>query len=362
MNLSINRTPLVLAGAAVVLAPIVAYTQPTAPVPVGVTAVREMRFDARLHLTGTVRSQRYSVVAAEVDGLVETLHVREGDFVRRGAPLATLRRAVLQLDLDAKSAELREAEARLDLAQQNLRRARDLFESGVTSRQDLDAAVSESTAWKGRVDRLEAEIARAEDDLARSSIPAPFSGFVIRERTQVGEWLNVGAPVVEMIDLEEPEIVLEVPERHFAALAVGSSATVTFEALPGLRIDGQVTAVIPAADPQARTFPVKVRFPNRDHRVGAGMLARVELALGQAGPGLAVPKDALLSDGDGVKVLVVGLDQVVAAVDVRTRRAAGQWVEVEGDLAADDRVITRGNERVQPGQAVAPSVVEYAGP
>jgi RND family efflux transporter MFP subunit len=326
---------------------------------VGVTEARDMRFDERLHLTGTVRSQRYSVVAAEVDGLVERLHVREGDFVRRGAPLATLRREVLQLDLEAKSAELREAEARLDLARQNLERARDLFESGVTSRQDLDAAVSESTAWRGRVDRLQAEIARARDDLARSAIPAPFSGFVIRERTQVGEWLAVGAPVVEMIDLEEPEILLEVPERHFAALRVGSAAAISFEALPGLRIDGRVTAVIPAADPQARTFPVKVRFPNRDHRVGAGMLARVELSLGKPGPGLAVPKDALLSDGQGVTVLVVGSDDTVRTAEVRTRRAAGQWVEIEGDVRPGDRVITRGNERVRPGQVVSASVVEY---
>jgi RND family efflux transporter MFP subunit len=327
--------------------------------PVGVTEVTSVDFDSRLSLTGTVRSQRSSVVAAEVAGLVAQLAAREGDFVQRGAPLARLRQTTLEIELTAREAELAEAEARLDLATQNLDRARDLFESGVTSRQDLDAAESESTAWRGRIDRLEAEIARARDNLTRSVIPAPFSGFVTRERTQVGEWLAVGDPVMEILDLEEPEVVVDAPERHFGRIRKGSDAIVTFDALPGVRMKGRVAAIIPAADPLARTFPVKIRFPNREHTVATGMLARVNLRLGDSGPGLAVPKDALLEQPTGFSVVRLTDGGTLEAVAVTAGRAGGQWIEVAGDLAAGDKIVTRGNERVRPGQSVEATSVEY---
>lgn len=354
------RQLLVLAAASATVAGAARAQQ--GPVPVGVTAVRELTFDARLTLTGTVRSQRASVVASEVEGLVDRLVAREGDFVTRGATLAVLRQTNLELDLEATAADLREAEARLDLATQNLERARDLQASGVTSRQDLDAAISEAAAWQGRVDRLRAEIKRARDDLDRSRVPAPFAGFVIREHTQVGEWLDQGSPVVELLDLEEPDVVVEVPERSFAGLAVGAPAVVTFEALPDLRLEARVSAVIPAADPHARTFPVKIRFDNHDHRVGAGMLARVELSIGDAGPGLGIPKDALLQQAGSVSIFRVGADNRLESVEVRLGRARGQWIEVHGSLAAGDLVVTRGNERVRAGQEVQASAVEYPEP
>ncbi len=327
--------------------------------PVGVTAAVSHPLTEMVRLSGTVEPLRSSVVASEVEGVVEELVVREGDLVRRGAVLARLRRADLELSLDAREAELREARARLELARLNLERAIGLHDRGVTSRQDLDAATSESAAWQGRVDRLGAEIARVRDDLGRSSIPAPFTGYVVRERTEVGEWMDVGGPVVEMVDLERPEVVVAVPERYFRLLRVGEPARVAFEALPGLEIDGTVTAVIPTADVRARTFPVKVRFDNADHRVGMGMLSRVELTLGGAAKAVMVPKDAVVDQGADPAVLRVGDDDVVERVAVSTGRAAGQWIEVVAGLVAGDRVVTRGNERVRAGQKVAPSPVEY---
>jgi len=356
------RTPPARLAAIAAVATVAATVSAQDASPVGVTAAISHPLTEVVRLSGTVEPHRASVVASEVEGVVEELVAREGDLVRRGGVLARLRRTDLELTRDAREAELREARARLELARLNLERATGLYERGVTSRQDLDAATSESTAWQGRVDRLGAEIARVLDDLERSSIPAPFTGFVVRERTQVGEWMDAGGPVAEMVDLERPEVVVAVPERYFRLLKVGEPARVGFEALPGLEIDGTVTSVIPTADVRARTFPVKVRFDNADHRVGMGMLSRVELILGAAAPAVMVPKDAVVDQGADPAVLRVGDDRVVERVAVTTGRSAGQWTEVVGGLVAGDRVVTRGNERVRPGQTVAPSQVEYPRP
>lgn len=331
------------------------------PAPVGWTEAREHRIHRSVTLSGTVGARRVSVVASEVAGLVVELAAREGDLRHRGAPLVHLRRRELELQLKARQADLVEAKARLELAESTRKRRQELFDSDVISRQTLDDATTELAAWQGRVASLEAEIAQVEDDLERSVVRAPFTGVVVEERTQVGEWIAVGGPVVELLDVEELEVDLDVPERYFAQLSSGSPALVTVESLPGLEISAKIGAVIPRADRQSRTFPVKVRFANRDHRVAVGMLAQVALPVGQPSPAVVVPKDAVVREGRAEAVYRV-TDGKVERVEVRTGAAVGAWIAVEGPIRPGDHVVTRGNERLQPGVPVNPRPIPYDPP
>ena len=337
---------------------------PMAPVPVGVTAARQASVSPIIALTGTVASQRQTLVASEVAGLVMSLEARDGDRVRRGAPIVRLRRESLSFDRDAARARLQEAEARLALAARSHTRARELFDSGVISQQELDNAISESDAWQGRVDQAKAEIAGYDDDLERSIVRAPFAGVVVAEHCQVGAWLAIGAPVVEMMDLDALEVVVDVPERYFADTRPGIEARVTFSALADLDVSGTVSAVIPRANPQARTFPVKVRIANVDGRIGVGMLASVALPAGIPEPVVLVPKDAVVTQGDQRIVYVVTDGDggpTVAPRPVALGTGAGPWIAAAG-IAAEERVVTRGNERLMPGMNVAPEPVEYPAP
>lgn len=351
----------VLSGLVLLGAPPAAAQPPGmgGPAPVGFTEARDHALRPTVRLSGSVEARRSSLVASEVAGLVTELLAREGDLIPKGRPLVRLRRQDLELRLEVQQASLREAEARLDLAARNLRRARELFADQVISRQDLDNAVSEQTAWAGRVESLQAEIARVEDNLVQSQITAPFTGFVVEEHTQVGEWIGIGDPVAVLVDLEELEVVVELPERHFRSLGRGTPARISFEALPGLTVTGQVDAVIPQADRETRTFPVKVRFSNRGHRVGVGMLAQVELPVAEASQVLMVPKDAVIRRGSREVVFRIASDGSVEEVEVQPGIAGGAWIGVRGDLAPGDRVVTRGNERLRPGQQVAGSPITY---
>lgn len=332
---------------------------PGEPSPVGYTEAREAMLRPRFTLTGSVEARSASVVASEVSGLVVELAAREGDVVRRGQKLVQLRRRHLELERQRVEADLGEAKARLALAESNLERSRDLFDEQVVSRSALDDAISENAAWRGRVESLQAQLARVEDDLAQSAVTAPFPGVVVRELTQVGEWLSVGGEVAELLSLDDLEVVLEVPERSFASLEVGAPAEVTFEALPGVEVEGRIGAVIPRADPRTRTFPVKVRFGNPGRRVGVGMLARVSLPVGEPARSTVVPKDAVAELGEGSAVYVIGDDSTVRRVPVETGNATGVWIAVGGEIAPGDRVVTRGNERLRPGQPVRGEKVEY---
>jgi len=329
------------------------------PGPVRFTEVLNHAVRGSVRLPGTVQSRRSSVVASEVEGLVVDLGVQPGDRVAQGDLLARLRTVTLELQLRAAQGRLNEALARLDLAERNLRRARDLFDEQVVSQGDLDDAVSEQAAWQGRVDETEAEITRIREDIGRCFVRAPYDGVVVAKRAEVGEWIALGGPVVEMMALDDLEVLLAVPERYYALLGPATEVGVTFEALPEMRIEGRVAEIIPRADAQARSFPVKVRIPNPERRIGAGMLAQVDLPIGEPQPTLLVPKDALIRNGSAEFVFRIKEDGTVEQVAVVSGQGVGAWNVVRGPLTAGDRVVTRGNERLFPGQPVAGQPQEY---
>jgi RND family efflux transporter MFP subunit len=335
--------------------------QGPAAVEVRYTEAQQHSVRRSLSLPGTVEALTSSIVASTISGQVIEFTAKEGMRVESGQVLARLRTATIEIELAARQASLREAEARLKLAEANQKRAENLFEEGIISRQQYDDATSEYTAWLGRVDTLRAEIARVEDAIERCTIRAPFGGVVVAERTEVGQWVVEGGAVVELVAMGQVDIRVEVPERYFAAMRLGSAAQVTFEALPGVELPGRVIAVVPSADPQARNFPAKVRVPNPDGRIGAGMLAQVTFPAGEVYAATVVPKDAVVRQGDRSVLYRVNGGHV-EMVPVETGEGVGVWVEVRGALRAGDRVVTRGNERLAPGQAVRATVLEYERP
>jgi RND family efflux transporter MFP subunit len=326
------------------------------------TVAREYNFRRQITLPGTAEARTTSVVASTVPGLVIDYPAKEGMRVKQGDVLARLRTVTLELELEARRADLKETEARLRLAESNLARARELFAATVVPKETLDDRQAEFNAWQGRVESLRAEIKRLEDEIDRCTIRAPFNGVVVRELTEVGQWLAAGGSVVELLAVDQVEVRVDVPERYYSLLRVGTPATLTFEALSGTEAHGRIIAVIPKADVQARTFPVKVLVANEHGRIGAGMLAQVSFAGGESYTATVIPKDAIISDGPRKIVYRLNGDGTVEPVAVETGAGKGVWLEVRGGIRPGDRVITRGNERLRPGMPVQATPLEYERP
>ena len=329
------------------------------PSPVRYTEARHHALRESVVLPGTIEAPTKSLVAGEVAGLVIEFLAREGESVEKGQPLARLRTAPLELQRDGVEAQLREAQARLKQAEAHLERSRELLEAGVIPRDQFDDRFFEVDAWRGRVEQFTANIARINEDIAQSTILAPFAGVVAAERTEVGQWLSVGAPVVEILSMAELEVRVEVPERYFQSLRTGIVTTVMLDAVPGAVIPGRIHAILPAADPQARTFPLKVTIPNSDRRIGVGMLAQVSFPVGQSLQATIVPKDALVRQGPQEFVYLLNGEGTVNPVPVERGQAVGSWVQVRGPIQPGMKVVTRGNERLQPGQPVQGESLEY---
>ncbi len=284
------------------------------PSPVSYTEAKEYPLRRSVQLPGSVEALKVSTVASEVAGLVVEFSAREGAAVAKGQPLARLRRETHQLSLTSAEAQLKEDEARHKLAERNLERTRELFNTKDVSQKQLDDSQFELNAWQGRIDKQKAEIAKIKDELERHTIVAPFGGVVVREFTELGQWLAEGGPVVELMALDEMDVVAEVPERYFNSLKARARTQVVFEALSGLRVEGRVSAIIPRADPQARTFRAKIRIPNPGGRIGAGMLAQISLPEGTPYRAVVVPKDAVVTRGPQKFVFLVNGNNTIAEV------------------------------------------------
>jgi multidrug efflux pump subunit AcrA (membrane-fusion protein) len=353
---------------------------------------------------GTALPSRQSVVGSTVEDVVVELLVREGDRVEEGQPLVRLRTATLTIQLDAARALLEErrqelaelengsrpeevAQARarvgqtkadVDLRRWKLDAAQRLFDNGTITedevreaqlamaraeerhKEDVAAlALVEAGPRKERIARAaaavagqEAEVRRIEDDLERHTVRAPFAGHVVAEHTEVGQWVDRGGAVVELVALDEIDVRITVLEDHVPGLRVGMPAAVSFGALPGDAFAGTVQRIVPSADVRARAFPVEVRVANKG-AIKAGMFAQVTLPLGEPKAALLVPKDALVLGGPAPMVYVVNDDSTVLAVPVELGVTEGELIQVKSrEIAAGQRVVVRGNERLHPGVRV----------
>lgn len=322
------------------------------PALVETAPIRELDFHEQLTLVGRTEAWAESRIVAEVSGRVSSVDAAEGRRVKRGDPLITIDCRRVALALEAKRAEAAQAKADADLAAKELERARDLVETEVFPERNLDSAEADASRTADRLRQLEAERGRLELDLENCAIRAPYDGYTVRKLVDVGEWVDPGTAVYEMVDLTLVKVTVDLPERHFGQVRRGSPVTVTLSGGEADRLAGEVTGIAPRASETTHTFPVMVAVKNDGGRLASGMLVRATLDLERTFRGLAVSKDAIVRQGETTLVYTVE-GGVANPVPVKTRASLGDQVAIEGEgLAVDREVVVRGNERLFPGSPV----------
>jgi RND family efflux transporter MFP subunit len=321
------------------------------PTPVRVAEVVNRTVQKTVELVGTVEPWRRSIVAGEIAALVEKFPVEEGMAVKRGEMLAQLRTDTLSIQLNAAEATHRESEARYQQAKKDLARIKTLFAKQLVTQKEYDDAVTQEAALALRLAQLESAILQVQDRLKKARVVAPFDGWVVKEFTEVGQWIQAGGPIVELVDLSRVQVEVPLPERYVGEVKVGASVAATFDGLQGFQASGKVFSVLAQADRNSRTFPIKVELPNADLRIKSGLVSRVILQVGAPYEALVIPKDALVLRG-GAEFVFVMEDGNVTQVPVVGINHVNSEVEVTGELEPGMIVVVEGNERLFPGQAV----------
>ncbi len=332
--------------------PRVAEGQGPPPVPVEIASVEKKSVAAKVSLIGDVEPALKSTVASEGAGIVQEFRIREGDFVKKGDLLVRINSRELLLRVKAAEAARERIRVGLGNAAKELKRVNRLKKTASIAEKRVDEAEADYWMHYHELSRSQAEIERLKYEMDQTRVVAPFSGFIVKEHTMVGEWLQTGGPVVTLHDLSRILITVNVPARYYVQLALNSEVAVSIKDVSNTSFTGKIDAMLAQGDSNARTFPVKVGLNNEKHRIKGGMEARVTFDLSRLEEVLLVPKDALVPAGDQWRLFRV-IDGKALPVVVTVGGYYNGSAAVDGALAAGDQVVIRGNERLRPGQPVA---------
>ncbi|MHA1570368.1 MAG: efflux RND transporter periplasmic adaptor subunit [Alphaproteobacteria bacterium] len=358
--------PTILAAsvvAAVAMAPQAWSQRP--PSLVQVDPVREEILARTVPVLGRLVARQAGVVAARIGGPVDEMRVAVGDRVAKGDVLAVLEKARLEAAHDSAAAVVLQRRATVETAnaelaqkQQELRRLEGIRSSAAFNQARLDDVTQEVAMEAGTLSEREAQLRqmlaqleRARIDLRDAEIRAPFAGVVSEKHTEVGAYLAVGSPVVTLLNDDDLEIEAAVPTDRLGGLANGAVVQVTLD--DGTLHSAIVRAVVPQENPRTRTRPVRLTpaFDRPTKPLAANQSVTVAIPVGAARQVVTVHKDAIVRRGGGAIVFVV-VDDAVQLRPVDLGDAAGGRFTVLSGLRPGEKVVTRGNESLRPGQSV----------
>ncbi len=272
------------------------------PASVRVAQVEVRHLQHRVPVVGRLQEVRRVTVTAEVEGKVTELAVDEGDVLEADTSIiAQIDRVWAELRHRAALAEVAAVEAQIAQDRSDLRQLEDLQKTGAAKTKEVEDARTALALNEARLDAAVAERDRAATEVQRTAITAPFDGAVSRKLVEVGQWVEAGDGVVELISVGDIDALIDVPERYVNALEVGGEVEVVVDVLDE-PVVGRVVSVRPDGLNASRTYPVKVRLPNEGGALRAGMSVTAKVPISRAGEFITVPRDAVLHSPGGSAV------------------------------------------------------------
>lgn len=341
-----------------------AADEPTTSAPIAVEAVvaQQQPLIEEVPVTGTINPLRQALLSAEVSGLIQDIHVDIGDRVQRGDLLLKLDPELSSISRDAALAEVARVRETLADSRRRLAELQRLLGDKHVAETEVESLGSEVRERSALLQAAQVETERLSALLRRHQVNAPFSGTISLREVDVGEWVEPGTALFELVDTDSLRADFQVPQRYFPRIRPQTRIRVKLDS--GKKLDTRVEHKIPVSRSGSRTFLLRTVIDEPAPEKGGptlipGMSASAVLQLKSERQGIAVPRDAVLRYPDGritVWVAAAG-SEWGNTVDVSEQRVTtglsfNGMIEIASGIEAGQRVIVRGNESLQPGQKV----------
>ena len=305
---------------------------------------------------------------AQVGGILTQIAFRDGQIVRKGAPLFTIDPRPYQIRLEQASAQLETALARKALADAELWRAQQLRQSSFGTVENVDQRAAGQRGAQAAIQSAQAAIRDAQLDLEFSQITAPFDGKIGTHLVSVGSLVSgsragTGASTLlaTIVSLDPIHIDFDMSEADFLTYQHARKTTtpnepvvISLAAVGRDDVPGTLDFIDNVVDRSSGTVHARATVPNPVLRLTPGQFARVRLALDLPAPALLVPGAAVIPDQSQSIVMTVGPDDKIVPKPVETGGTYRGLRIIRGGLAPDDRVVINGLGRVRPGAPVTP--------
>ena len=361
---------------------------------VKVEAAQTSLVDDSYEAVGTVRAKNSSVIAARIMGNIVKLHVREGDRVRAGQTLIELENREAGTQMAKAQAGVRESTEALDEVQRNIRAAeasqtaaraneklaqttfnryQTLFQRQSVSPQEFDevrtkleitkaeseraermlqAARSKQDQMLARIDQAKADVSGARIYAGYARLVSPISGVVVSKQADVGSMATAGAPLITIEDDSSYQLEVAVEESQLSKIHLHDQARVEIDALGNKELTCSVIEIVPAADPNSRSYAVKLALPNiAGSQLRSGLYGKSRFISGQR-QALAIPQRAVTQRGQLTGVFVVDQSGVARLRLIKTGKSLGDRIEVLSGLSDGEQIVVDVPPALQDGHRV----------
>ena len=290
-----------------------------------------MQFDAN----GVFLANRQLDFSSEISGRIIAILVDEGDFLKEGQVMATIKS-------DKLNVELQNAQEVYNKALKDKERFENSFQNGGVTQQQLDQS-------ELSLENASAQLEQANIKYNDTQIKASISGYVNKRYIELGTYASPGTPLFELVDISKLKLKVAVNENQVTNVKVGDKVKVTASIFPDKQFTGKVSFVAYKAD-QSLNFPIEVEVDNTLN-LKAGMYGSVKFDYHEGDQKLIIPRTAFVGSVNNNKVFVVE-NGIAKMKDVVAGRILGDEVEVLKGLKANDVVVTTGQVNLTDGTKV----------
>jgi len=312
-------------------------------IPVEVEPVVLGRIESVIQASTNLEAEEQVQVFARTTNLLAELYVEEGDLVERDQVLA-------RLEDDTQEILVDKAEIRLERAQKDYNRKKDLYEKELITQQEYNDSDFE-------LKQAQLELAEARQELDYTEIRAPIEGTVSKRLVKLGDQVNVNQRLFDLVDFKSMIAPVFLPERNLARLALGQKARITAQALGGSTHEGFVQRISPTVDAGTGTIEVTIKVAEIG-RLRPGMFVNVNLVLAVHEQAPLIPKRALVYDSDQLYIFRVNAENRVQRLLIEPVLMDKDNVEPGPEIALGDRIVVAGQTGLKDGALVAPLAAE----
>lgn len=312
------------------------------PIPVRAMVIQPGPLRDFISVNGSTVANEEVTITSEVPGKIDQILFREGQFVKKGAPL-------VQLETDELEAQRQRLLVQQNLTEKIAERMKNLYDKEGVSLQEYEIAEAEAQQVRAELDLLNVQI-------EKRTITSPFNGLLGLRQVSEGSYLSPGAPIINLISTNPIHIEFSVPEKYGNVISDGRTIQFELDGMPGV-FEARVIAREPNIDAATRTLKLKAAAPNPNGKILPGAFAKVTVNLQQFNNAIMVPTEAIIPEMGGKKVFLYrnGLAEATA---VETGIRKETMIQVISGLQNGDTLITTGVLQIRSGAPVAISVIE----
>jgi RND family efflux transporter MFP subunit len=299
--------------------------------------VEERTGSNSLSFVGATIANQEVQVLSETSGQVVNLLINLGDYVTQG-------KVMVQVDDKLRALNLESAKLNLEKMEDELKKTTNLYQGGAaTETQNRDAKINYENA--------KIQVEQAEKQLTFTKIAAPINGYVSQKSVEKGSFVNIGSPIVYLVDVSQLKITLKVGEKDVYRIKQGQPVEIASNVHPGVKFSGKVSFISPKGD-EFHNYPVEVALQNQSKAsLRSGTFVNVKFLFDDKTKSLQIPRQALVGSIKDAKVYKI-IGGRVQLVKIVIGSDNGDYFGVQSGLNAGDEVVTTGQINLADGDAV----------